>query len=722
MAYAAADGGSSVAGASAQLTIATKLHFPATEGAVARPRLAGRLSSSDGGRLTLVTASPGAGKSTVLAQWAGRDKGHAFAWLTLDPADNDPVRLWTHVLAALGRAGVPVDDRLLGSARGADRIYGFLPGVVNALAEAGRPVVLVLDDFHVLHDEAVLAEVTYLLHHLPARCRIAVGTRVDPPLPLARLRANGQLCELRDKDLRFRHEEAAELLSRELGAGIGDAAVGTLLARTEGWAVGLYLAVLALRAAADAETAIVGFTGTRRHVVDYFTDEVLADLEPGTREFLLRSAVLGRLTGALCDAVLERRGSARLLETLVSSNRLVVPLDDDREWYRYHRLFADFLQAELRRADPGALPGLHLRASAWYDRAGLPEEAVEHAIASGDTEATGRLIARAVVPLERAGRFMTIAGWLRRLGEDRVAQDPRFAIAAAWVALNLGDTDAAERWLGVTEGCDPAAPFDAWAPVGVVVPMTRAVSAYLRGAPAEAARQAQQSIDAGPPSVWTARASVMAGASLYWRGRVRQARGHFERLLPRLEGESIPVMIALGYLGAIALEEGDAGNARALSVGALEAAERAHISGHLRSATAHLTLCRLYLRNGDAAAARRHIAAELEPMRARLEPAQLALLCLVEARANFQSSGTAAAQALLARAGDLAAQCEEQETIAARLAELEPMFVLSAKAPAVPAARHEQLSGRELDVLRLLMALPSSFIGSPRGTLVLLVL
>jgi LuxR family maltose regulon positive regulatory protein len=692
---------SSLADDSLAPIVDTKLHMPRARGFVLRPRLLDRLSASDA-RLALVAASPGTGKSTVLAHWTARDDRRAFAWVTIDPGDNDPARVWAHILEALERVGLQSSEGLRSGVREVDRRDGFLPGLVNALAGSERQIVLVLDDYHHLSNGTVHAELAYFVEHVPDNCRVAIGTRLDPPLPLARLRASGDLVELRDHDLRFTDPEAAELLRGELGVAIGGGAVDAILARTEGWAVGLYLAALALRGADDIDTAVSSFGGVRRHVVDYFVDEVLDGLDPERRTFLLESSVLERLSGDLCDFVLEREGSAELLETLVRSNKLVVPLDEDRHWYRYHNLLAEFLRGELGRGGSDRLMALHRRAATWLERAGLLEEAVSHAILSREVETVGRLVAGALIPLERLGRGMTIAGWLAQVDVDRIELDTRLAITSAWMALNRGDTETAERWLDVAEGRDEDESFDGTASIGVVTPMTRAVSAYFRGAPTEAARRAEQAIDAGPPSVWRARAAVILGASLYWRGELGRARAHFERLLPRLEGESIPRVIALSYLGQILLEEGDVDGARAQLERGRALAQRLRLDRHLRTAGTYLALCRVAIRDGDPTAARELVAADLEPMRNRLEPAQHAALLLVEARVSMALGEADAAEELLARAEDVVQMCDEWETIAERLAALEPAFGLTRARPTPSMQGLEQLSPRELDVLRLL--------------------
>jgi LuxR family transcriptional regulator, maltose regulon positive regulatory protein len=366
--------------------LATKLHIPrARRGLVPRPRLAGRLTEALAGELTVVCAPAGFGKTALLADWARRS-GRPVAWLSLDAGDNDPVRFWRHVAAALGGVREGVGQRLaplLGPL--APRSFeAVVTTLVNELAAAPDELVLVLDDYHLIESPAVHESVMFLLGHLPAGLRLAVACRADPPLPLARLRARGQLAELRADQLRFTLEEAAALLREATGPDLPDDAVGALEARSEGWVAGLQLAALSLRGREDVAGFVAAFSGSHRYVLDYLAEEVLDRQPEPVRTFLLETSVLDRLCGPLCDAVTGRADGQRLLEAVDRANLFLTPLDDVRGWYRYHHLFADLLRVRLAQEQPERPPVLHRAAAAWHEQHGLADDAIRHALAAGD--------------------------------------------------------------------------------------------------------------------------------------------------------------------------------------------------------------------------------------------------------------------------------------------------------------------------------------------------
>ncbi|MGH3347423.1 MAG: AAA family ATPase, partial [Nocardioides sp.] len=372
--------------------LATKLFAPRPRPRlVARQRLIEQLDASlvEHHRLTVVSAPAGFGKTTLLGAWLGhldRSSGSIrVAWLSLDEGDNDPTRFLTHVVAAMQGAGVDGVEGLLQSLP-TPPTAAELTALVNAATEACERApetrwVLVLDDYHVIHASEVHEASAFLLDHLPTRVHVVVATRSDPPLALARLRSRGELTEVRAADLRFTRPEAQEFLNRVMGLALTTDDVDALDDRTEGWAAGLQLAALSLRGV-EERGQVVGFieafTGSSRFVIDYLADEVLARQPEEIREFLLRTAVLDRLTGSLCEAVTGRAGGARALEDLDRSNLFLVALDAERSWYRYHHLVADVLHARLLAEQPEQVPRLHQRASAWYASRNLVTDAVRH--------------------------------------------------------------------------------------------------------------------------------------------------------------------------------------------------------------------------------------------------------------------------------------------------------------------------------------------------------
>jgi LuxR family transcriptional regulator, maltose regulon positive regulatory protein len=345
-------------GLEGDLLLATKTTVPRLrEGRVARPRLLQRLRAATVREFVLVCAPAGFGKSTLLAEWVQVDR-RPVAWLSLDEGDNDPVRFWRHIAAAMDRARPGVAERaslLVGDPTSSS----FMPAVtalVNDLAESAEDVVLVVDDYHLIHAQHVHRSVEFLLEHLPGSLRLVVASRSDPPLPLARLRARGQSAELRAADLRFTPAEAAQLMAASTGLDLPEDVVAALGERTEGWVAGLQLAALSLQGRRDVEGFVAEFSGSHRYVLDYLTEEVLDRQPPDIRTFLLETSVLDRLSGALCDAVLERRDSQLLLESVERANLFLLPLDDERRWWRYHHLFADLLRSRLAREDHHTVP------------------------------------------------------------------------------------------------------------------------------------------------------------------------------------------------------------------------------------------------------------------------------------------------------------------------------------------------------------------------------
>ncbi len=424
--------------------LATKLHMPAPQpGLVPRPRLTGRLDESLARGLVLVCAPAGYGKTVLLADWA-RHSEFPAAWLSLDVADNDPARFWRHAVAALDRARPGIGERvapLLGPPAPSS-FQGLVTALINELAARPDEALLVLDDYHVIGAQPVHESLAFLLEHRPAAVYLVLASRSDPPLALARLRARGQLAELRAAELRFTSAEAATLL-RHVTAGSGlalpDAVAAALAARTEGWAAGLQLAGLSLRGQDDVAGFVASFTGSHRYVLDYLTEEVLERQDEQVRSFLLETSVLERLSGPLCDAVTGRAGSQALLERAERAGLFVVPLDEVRGWWRYHHLFADLLRARLHEGEPARVAQLHRRAAAWYSGHGLADEAIGHAAAAGEMLWAARIIEQYFdMAYNVRGEAATIHRWLSVLPAEVVRSRPRLLLAQAFMAATSG--------------------------------------------------------------------------------------------------------------------------------------------------------------------------------------------------------------------------------------------------------------------------------------------
>lgn len=387
---------------------------------VPRPHLLALLDEAAARSLTVVSAPTGYGKTTLLSTWARRSTA-GIAWVTLEASDSDPVRLLQYVVAALVRAGVPIDgstQRSVG-APGADLAGIVIPQLIDDMAAHEAPVVLILDDYHLVSEPRCHELLARLIGNRPAALRIVLATRSDPPLPLGRLRAARELLEVRQPQLRFDGVEAGRFLNDVLALDLDSDEVSALEDRTEGWPAGLYLAALSLRSSADRAAFIRGFAGSSRHVVDYLGPEMLDRLDPETRTFLLQTSVLERLTGPLCDAVTGMTGSAARLRALHQDNMFMAALDDEGTWYRYHRLFAEVLRSILADESPDLIPGVHRRAAGWLASQGELELVVRHALLAGERERAALELARGWRQLSAAGRFDTLQSLLDALGPDR---------------------------------------------------------------------------------------------------------------------------------------------------------------------------------------------------------------------------------------------------------------------------------------------------------------
>ena len=527
--------------------LATKLHVPDPRpGLVPRPRLTERLADGLGCGLLLVCAPAGYGKTVLLADWA-QHCHYPAAWLSLDGGDNDPARFWRHVIAALDKARPGVGGRvapLLGPP--APLSFGpLMTALINELAEpGGDEVLLVLDDYHLIGAEPVHASAEFLLEHRPPGLHLVLASRTDPPLPLARLRARGQLAELRAADLRFTPGEAAALLAPVVAGPeveLPEAAVTALAERTEGWAAGLQLAALSLRGHDDAAAFVAAFTGSHRYVLDYLAEEVLERQDKQVRMFLLETSVLARLSGPLCDAVTGREGSQAVLEEAERAGLFLIPLDQVRGWWRFHHLFADLLRARLQEEQPGRVPTLHRNAAAWYAGCGLADDAIGHAIAAGEMLWAARIIEQHFDMLYSIrGEAATIHRWLSVLPAEVVRSRPRLLLAQALMAATSGHIEVVESLLDEAECAPPGwidEPFEPTAGVAashlINVPATitlhRSYLAQLHGDAEATAAFAAQALAGSKPEerMLSASAHGFLAVAEWLRGRLTEAERAF---------------------------------------------------------------------------------------------------------------------------------------------------------------------------------------------------
>jgi LuxR family transcriptional regulator, maltose regulon positive regulatory protein len=589
----------------------TKLHPPPVRaGLMPRARLDALLEASAQARLCLLDAPAGAGKTTLLAQWCLANRGsRRVGWVSLDEGDDDLVRFWVHVIEAIrvvepGLGEMPL--KLLQRAGSVDLLTQvILPRLLNELGTVGLELVLVLDDYHLVTDATCHQTLGFVLDHLPANVHLIIATRVDPPLPLARMRARGELAELRVAELEFTDEEASALLNGSMGLRLATEDVERLAERTEGWAAGLYLAGLSLRGRADPSGFIASFHGNNRHVADYLGAEVLARQPHEIRTFLLRTSVLERLSGPLCDAVLENEGSAGLLRELERSNLFLVPLDDRREWYRYHHLFAELLRLELTDREAELVPMLHRRAAAWHRHAGDVEAAIYHAIAAGAFADAADLIGHHSESFFRRGRIATLEHWVGRLPDDVLATDPSIAVTTAWIkGLRGAPKQEIERWLLAAEASSGQEPLPRR--VAFEVAVARGSHTFDDvGCSLQAARRAVELASPKPSEEhWGAAATL--GRMLYLSGQTTEARAVLEEAAhgrPPADRQPYAVVNMLAVLSLLADDAGDDATAAALAQQAMDAAEAQGISFDPLNGIVYIARGRAAARRGSLAEA-----------------------------------------------------------------------------------------------------------------------
>ena len=529
----------------------TKFYVPRLRrGPVSRPRLSERLDRGTASKLMLVSAPAGFGKTTLLTEWlaagpaASADERLA-AWLSLDRGDNDPASFWAYVIAALRAVASGISESALALLHAPQRppIETVLTALLNDLAAIAGDIVLVLDDYHVIDAPEVQHGMAFLLDHLPPQLHVVIASRADPALPLARLRARGELAEIRAAELRFTPDEAAAYFNEMMGLQLTARDVAALEGRTEGWIAALQLAALSMQGRDDVAGFIAGFAGDDRYVVDSLAEEVLQRQSDRVQAFLLQTSILGRLSGPLCDAVTGQGGGKAMLEALDRGNLFLVSLDDRRRWYRYHHLFADVLQARLLDEQPGQVPDLHRRASAWYEQNGEQPVAIGHALAAGDFERAADLVELAIPAIRRARQEAKLLGWLELLPDDVVQFRPVLSVYFAGALLVSGELEGvegrlrnAERWLEPMTGDREEPPVPS---AGMVVTdeeeyrrlpgtieLYRAGLALARSDLPGAVRHAQRALELAPDDDHLCRASAAGLLGLVYWGSGDLEAGH----------------------------------------------------------------------------------------------------------------------------------------------------------------------------------------------------
>jgi ATP/maltotriose-dependent transcriptional regulator MalT len=521
-----------------------------------RARLLELLDGDEAAALTVVNAPVGYGKTTFLRLWC-IERPEAVIWMTLDPADDDPVRLWTHLATAIERLGQGLGSQALMrlGVRGAG-IEAAVDEVMNGLVAYGRPVAIVLDDLHTVGSERSLRSISHAIERLPANARLLAATGSEPAIRLARLRARGGLIEIRAGELAFTLDETHELMVRE-GIALSDESVELLVERTEGWPAGLYLAALWLRDHEDPAEGVRAFVGSTRQVADYLTDAVLTTLTAQTRDFLVCTAVLERFTPELCDAVLGRDDSAAVLAELERSNMFLVALDAREQWYRYHHLFGELLQLELGREDASAL---RRRAATWCREHGLVEDAIEYAAAAGDAETVAGLLVENDRAFVWGGRLIQFLGWVRGLSTELLLEHPSLPAGGAVASALLARPEVEiQRLLAVAERARRERP-QLWSPyVEAIVEVTRAavIERGDVGAAVEHARRAVAAAQAGADVLSVGVLAALAQA-LFFSGELDESRRVAMQAIERPDAPDVPEGY-VGNLGLLALLDAEQG-------------------------------------------------------------------------------------------------------------------------------------------------------------------
>ena len=609
--------------------LVTKLHVPSPQRFfVPRPRLAEALAEGLARRLILVCAPAGSGKTALLADWARRGQ-RQVAWLSLEAADNDPVRFWRYVLAALDRARPGIGERvgLLLGPPAPPSFEGLVTALINELAarRGDGEVLLVLDDYHRIDAQPVHGSVGFLLEHLPPGLHLVLASRADPPLPLARLRAGGQLAELRAGDLRFTAAEAAALLRESTGADLPAAAVAALAARTEGWVAGLQLAALSLGGQADPAGFVAAFSGSHRYVLDYLAEEVLDRQPEEMRTFLLETSVLERLSGGLCDAVTGRDGSQAMLERVERANLFLVPLDEVRGWWRYHHLFADLLRARLQQQRPGRVPALHRAAAAWSEEHDLADDAVRHAFAAGDAAWSMRLVERHADAFLLRSEGATLQRWLAALPAGLVGSRPRLLLAQARLALLSHRVEAAEVALDAAERALASAPGVADEPfepsvgraashlanVPAAIALGRTLLAALQGDAERAITYGRQTLAEVGEGEWllASHANGYLGVAEWLRGQLAEAERALSSSIAQGRAAGQPTMTAWAYqdLGQVQRAQGRLDTAAGTYRQALEDAAATGRTALPAAGIAYVGLAEVAYQRNELDAALRHV-------------------------------------------------------------------------------------------------------------------
>ncbi len=538
--------------------LVTKLYPPPLkDDLVQRQELIERLTEGLERKVSLISAPAGSGKSTLVGDWLAGLKGSEAAWLSLDEDDSDPSRFLTYLIAALART------QLLGNDFGKGALgmlqspqppppQSVLTPILNELAEVSGKIVLVLDDFHLIESQEVQDTLSYVLEHLPPQLHLVISTRQDPLLPLGRLRAQDQLTELRAADLRFSNSEAADFLNRLMGLDLSPEEIAALETKTEGWIAGLQLAAISMQGRKDIPGFIQSFSGEHRLVLDFLIEEVLGRQPEEVQDFLLQTSILNRLTGPLCDALTGQENGQETLEMLHSENLFIIPLDEQRHWYRYHHLFAELLHQRLHQRTPEEIQGLHIRASKWCSLHGSIREAIKHSLIAKDFDSANKLIRDLAIDIIQQGDHTSVVEWINDMPEGFVKERPYLCILHAWTLQLTGQLETAETRLMDAENA-----LDNLKTVGGeeetilgLINFRRAYASFMRGDHGMTISLGSQALDQLPESAALLRVQTVLflGIAYRYQGQQQEAIASYKAIMPSIHNYGVNSIVVLYYL------------------------------------------------------------------------------------------------------------------------------------------------------------------------------
>ena len=684
----------------------TKLVVPRSPRLVVREGLIAALSEGLSQPLTLVYGPAGSGKTMLVAQWvaSARDE-RRIAWLWLEADDNDPARFWMYVIEALRSAVPGIGEASLAMLRapGVNLVEEAFPALINELADVSEQFVLVLDDYHSIEDERIHEGMASLIEHLPTTLRIVMTSRVEPPLRVGTLRARAQLNEIDAGQLRFSVSEAESMLNDVHGLDLTADTVKRLHDRTEGWAAGLYLAVLSMRGREDASSFVASFTGSDRRVVDYLAAEVLGEQPDRELDFLLRTSVLDRFCAALCDVVTDARDSRAMLDRIERANYFLIPLDPGHEWYRYHHLFGELLRHELERREPRRAAELHDRAARWFLDAGMVSEAIGHLTAAGELDAASELIDNHWLAFTNAGQRETVARWMDQLPRGYIVNDGRLCLVQARTALTVGERAEVLRWVDLATQAPTNNPGDD-AALAEELTVVRSAAWQLLGDMRQAEQLAARLAPLDGSSIWHSLAACVLGTSARFFDANDDAQALFDLAL-KLGGSRnfIVSMLSLGRLAIIAADRGDWRECSAKLEAAFAVIRANGLEEYWICTSAHVARGRLFLHNRRPSEARAELerAVGLARRGAGLVEWSYALTTLAELLREL--GDRRGARELVLEARELLLRCPEPGTLAPRLVEqaesaLRLVVDVSGARPVVI----DELTAREQTVLGLL--------------------